>query len=140
MGRYYYYAASGLKDSTSASAKEKAKAFLKSADQAFGVVSVRKHDSYLGYLWRARTNAILDPETTEGLATPYYEQTVAVISAKQNGATNNKSELIESYRYLAYYYYLKADKANSISYCNKLLSLDPENQTAKAILGDLNKK
>jgi tetratricopeptide (TPR) repeat protein len=140
MGRYYYYAASGLKDSTSESAKEKVKSYLKGADQAFATVSVRKPDTYLGYLWRARTNAMLDPETTEGLAKPYYEQTAAVIAAKDGGSTNNKTELTESYRYLAYYYYLKADKANSIDFCNKLLSIDPENQTAKAILGDLSKK
>lgn len=140
MGKYYYYAASGLKDSTSASAKEKMKSFLNAADQAFATVSVRKPDTYLGYLWRARTNAMLDPETTQGLAKPYYEQTVAVITAKEGGAANNKSELTECYRYLSYYYYLKADKTNSIDFCNKLLSIDPENQTAKAILTDLNKK
>lgn len=140
MGRYYYYAASSLKDSANVAAKDKMKAYLKQADQAFATVSVRKPDTYLGYLWRARTNAVLDPETSEGLAKPYYEQTVAVITAKEGGSTNNKTELIESYRYLSYYYYLKVDKANCTDYCNKLLSIDPENQTAKAILGDLNKK
>jgi tetratricopeptide (TPR) repeat protein len=140
LGRYYYYAAgTALKDTADTTAKEKSKVYLKEADDAFGTLAKRRPDSHLGFFWRARTNALLDPETTEGLAKPYYDETIKVLIAKDGGASN-KNELVESYRYLAYYYYLKNDKANSIDYSNKLLSIDPENQTAKAILADLNKK
>ena len=44
-------------------------------------------DSYLGDMWRARTHSAMDPETTEGLAKPYYEKVVDVLLAKTNRGT-----------------------------------------------------
>lgn len=139
MGKYYYYAASNIKSDSTADAKAKAKSYLIEADKAFGEVAKRKSDSHLGYFWRARVNAMLDPETTQGLAKPYYEQVASVLTAKADGGASNKSDLIECYRYLSYYYYLKSDKTSSAEYCNKLLALDPENSTAKQILAAVSK-
>lgn len=86
FGRLYYQAAGALAptntaDSTAVAAapvdtvmiKKQQNEYLTQADTIFAEVSQRVPDNYLGYFWRARTNAMLDPETTLGLAKPYYE-------------------------------------------------------------------
>lgn len=137
LGRYYYTAGTAAaKDSLQ---KAQAPELFKEANTAFAVVSERIPDSYMGYLWSARANASLDPETTEGLAKPYYEKTIEVILAKNDG--ENTRELIEAYRYLSYYYYLQFDATKSAEAkektkinSEKLLELDPENSIGKQLL------
>ena len=41
-----------------------------------------------------------------------------------------RKELIESYQYLGYYYYLQEDNVKSKSYWQEVLFLDPKNQQA----------
>ncbi|WP_255491308.1 tetratricopeptide repeat protein [Dysgonomonas sp. ZJ279] len=137
LGRYYYMAGTAAsKDSTLTA---QAPAMFKDADAAFAIVAERIPESHLGNLWRARTNASLDPETIQGLAKPYYDETVRIITAKNDG--ENTRELIEAYRYLAYYYYVQFDatgsaeaKANTKLNCEKLLELDPENSVGLQLL------
>ena len=59
LGKYYYTAAS--KDSTIS------KNYLSKADSLFAIVKERVPDSHLGSLWQARTQALSDPETEQGL-------------------------------------------------------------------------
>jgi len=116
--------------------------FMK-ADTSLGTVISKSPQSHLGYFWRARVNALLDPETEKGLARPYYQKADSIMSTNP---TKFKKELIESYQYLGYYFYLKAEKdkadaklvkednENSKTYWNKLLAIDPENAKAKEAL------
>jgi tetratricopeptide (TPR) repeat protein len=104
------------------------------ADSLFAEVTTRSPDNYLGYFWRARVNAIIDPETVQGLAKPYYEQTIALLEQSDK---NNKRELVESYQYLGYYYYLKNDFENSKIYWNKILTIDPSNAVAQQAIEGL---
>ncbi len=107
--------------------------YLLLADSIFVQVAERSPESYLGSFWRARTNASLDPETTLGLAKPFYEQTAAILEAMPESASRNRN-LIESYRYLGYYYYVQEDFPKSKEYFLKILVLDPENEIAKQVL------
>jgi len=136
MGRSYYAAATAILSDTSAIAKAKVKDYLIKADTIFGTVCKMMPDSYTGYLWRGHANSALDPETTMGLAKPFYESAVTAIinKSKEGGLNGNRKDLIVCYRYLGYYYYLKEDKANSIIYWNKVLELDPNNAMAKQVL------
>ncbi|MDU1889120.1 MAG: tetratricopeptide repeat protein [Dysgonomonas sp.] len=144
LGRYYFSAGSAaLKDSTVA--KEQAIQYFKEADAAFAEVEKRVPDSHLGSYQRAQTNYQLDPESEQGLAKPHYEETVKRILAKNEG--DNNRILIEAYSYLSYYYYLQFDKtknaddkANVKQYAEKILELDPENATGKALLEFANGK
>ena len=141
FGRLYYMAAGSLvapADSTAAGNAAVAavdtiqkKAYLVEADTIFAQVSERVPDNYLGYFWRARTNAMLDPETTQGLAKPYYEKALSVLEQNPNAS---KSLLIECQSYLAYYYIQVKDFEQSKIYWNKNLAIDPENATAKQAL------
>lgn len=141
MGRYYYMAAgTAMKDTTDVEAADKMKIYLANADAAFATVGERIPDSHLGFLFRARTNSLLDPTADLGLAKPYYEKTVEILFGKEDPLAN-KRELIEAYRYLSYYYYVQFDKdksdsnkAETINFSNKLLEVDPGNSTATQLL------
>ncbi len=141
FGRLYYMAAGSLSPSQTDSVEEESviaavdtiqrNAYLVEADTIFAQVSVRVPDNYLGYFWRARTNAMLDPETTLGLAKPYYEKALSILEENPKAS---KSVLIECESYLGYYYFLKELYEESKVYWNKILEIDPENATAKQAL------
>jgi len=120
------------------------------ADTAFSRVVRLSPNSYLGYQWRARVLASLDPETTRGLAKSDYEKTLLVLEQK-NDKQKYANDLIEAYRYMGYYYYLRFEEAkkvkdealkeeaktNSMSYWQKVLGIDPANDVAKKALAAL---
>lgn len=109
-------------------------AALTTADSLFAQVAVLEPEVYRANFWRARANAALDPETTKGLAKPFYEQTVAIVEPKKDPRYN--AVLVECYSYLGYYTLLQKDNAGSIAYWNKILVINPNNATAKkAIAG-----
>lgn len=90
--------------------------------------------------WVARINSYMDPETTEGLAKPYYEQLAAIIEPRAEKSSSDKARLIECYRYLGYFNLVKDDRDAADVYWNKILELDPENEIAKQALSISNKK
>lgn len=137
LGQSAYFAGAALLKSTDPEDVAKSKAFLEQADKAFTVVTERIPDSYLGYLWRGNTNAALDPEVATGQAKPHFEKVIEVLTAK--GETNNS--LVDAYKYMAYYYYLsyeknksEDDKAQIKLFSEKMLEIDPNNETGKQLL------
>jgi tetratricopeptide (TPR) repeat protein len=136
-GRNCYFAAGAIDSAAIAQNPAKAderKALYLKADSIFGDFAIRYPDHYMGYFWRARVNAILDPNTESGLAKPHYEKVAEILEKTNN--TERKKEMIESYQYLGYYYYLKEDKTNSLIYFNKIIAIDPNNSVAlEAIKG-----
>ena len=143
FGRLYYMAAGAMTPTPGDSATNQSvaavdtiqrKAYLMEADTIFAQVAERVPDNYLGNFWRARTNAMLDPETTMGLAKPYYEKALAIL--EQNPKAS-KNVLIECESYLGYYYFLKEEYEQSKVYWEKILAIDPENPTAKQAMEGL---
>ena len=130
IGRAAYFAGSSI-DTTVTDYAVKQKAYLNKADSMFAFVAEKVPDSYLGYFWRARVQSALDPETTEGLAKPYYEKTIEVLDAQGD---DRPQIYIECYSYLGYYYFVKEDVANSKTYWEKILAIDPEHEVAKRAL------
>lgn len=130
LGRLYY--GEGTSSDTLAVQPEDRQTALQAADSVFALVATQAPDSYLGDMWRARTNSALDPETTEGLAKPYYEKVANQLLAKNDAKYN--AALIECYSYLGYYYLLKSDYPTSKEYWNKILAIDPTNATANKAL------
>ena len=100
LGKCYYNLA--CQDSVPELQKEE----LIKADSLFKELSVQVPNSYVSYFWRARVNSMLDPETTKGLAKPYYEKVIEIGLVQPE---RYKRELIESYKYLGYYHYVIAD-------------------------------
>lgn len=143
FGRLYYMAAGAMTPTPGDSTANQSvaavdtiqrKAYLMEADTIFAQVAERVPDNYLGNFWRARTNAMLDPETTMGLAKPYYEKALAIL--EQNPKAS-KNVLIECESYLGYYYFLKEEYEQSKVYWEKILAIDPENPTAKQAMEGL---
>jgi len=122
LGRLYYAQGTNEKE-TKELTPEKTEA-LHLADHTFARVAQMRPDSYLGCYWQARTNVALDPETTKGLAKPYYQRVIEM--TEQKGG----SQLTEAYKYLAYYFYVKKDWANTQKYIDKILDIDPMDQYA----------
>ncbi len=105
-------------------------AALKNADRVYGELG-DKYPSNLLYVsrMRARLNSQLDPETTEGLAKPYYEKYAECAKAEY---PDNPKLLIEPYSYLGYYYLQQNDNETSKTYWQLILDIDPDNAQAKA--------
>lgn len=123
--------------------------YLLKADNLFASVTEKAPENYLGHQWRARAAAARDPETTLGLAKPYYEKTIEVLDATANKAEPSKAHVaayIECYKYLGFYNYLKAYaepamaaeyKEQTRFYWNKMLEYDPENAEITEALKNL---
>ena len=145
LGTIYYRAASAEAPAAEATPEEKAaklaiqKPIYQKADSLFAIVTERAPEDYRGYLWRARSNSGLDPETTEGLAKPYYETLLTVLEKSQNP---NKAALLEAYKYIGFYNYQKEYAAGKNVYpetrkwWSKMLTIDPNNEI-KALLDQL---
>jgi predicted Zn-dependent protease len=145
LGTIYYRAASAEAPAAEATPEEKAaklaiqKPIYQKADSLFAIVAERAPEDYRGHLWRARANSGLDPETTEGLAKPYYETLLTVLEKSQNP---NKAALLEAYKYIGFYNYQKEYAAGKNVYpetrkwWSKMLTVDPNNEI-KALLDQL---
>lgn len=135
LGNMFYECARSL-DSTTVEDPSQLKAmisqYVEKADASYAIMIERLPDNHLGYLGQARAHGLLDPETTEGTARPYYEKLLEILESQ--GAEANKNALVEAYSYLGYFYYLKEDKENGIQYWEKLLEVDPGNANAQAVL------
>jgi len=86
---------------------------------------------------RARVNVNLDTDHKLGLAKPFYEKLVSSLYTKADRDVADKARLIESLRYLAFFNYVHKDKANCLKYCDMLLSVDPDNESARQLKGAL---
>jgi tetratricopeptide (TPR) repeat protein len=106
----------------------------KAADSLYTIITVNNPAYPQAYLWRARSNANLDPESKAGLAKPHYEKYIELAGGDK---AKNKDGLVEANYYLGYYYYLKNDKAKSTTYLKEVLALDPANTQAKTLMGVL---
>ena len=125
LGRLYYAQGTDTRNSTDLT-PEKTEA-LRQADETFAEVVRLRPDSYLGDYWRARTNVALDPDTKRGLAKPYYQRVIEM-TADRGG-----SQLIEAYKYLAYYYFVNKDYTNALKYVSKILDIDPNDDYARRL-------
>ncbi len=145
LGTIYYRAATAEAPAADATPEEKAakmaiqKPIYQKADSLFAIVTERAPEDYRGHLWRARTNSGLDPETTEGLAKPYYEAVLNVLEKEENP---NKPAILEAYKYIGFYNYQKEYAAGKNVYpetrkwWSKMLTIDPNNEI-KALLDQL---
>lgn len=112
------------------------------ADLTFKKVTAVKSDFVYAHLWLAFTNASIDTTSELGLAKPHYEKFIEYASPTPE---KFKSNLIQAYSYLGYYYFLKKDdpaykdiyKAEYQKNWEKVLALDPENIQAKEALKNL---
>ena len=87
-----------------------------------------------GYLWRAKCNAQLDPESTKGLAKPFYEKFIELAAADP---AKYKPELIVAYKYLGYHYFLLKNTEKARHFYLKVKELDPNDKQMNEVLKGL---
>jgi len=133
LGKLYY----GLGNDTTETNLTVKKSYCVKADSVFALIAIKEPNGYRGNFWRARSNVGLDPETTLGLAKPYYEQTATLVISKADVKFN--PVLIECYRYLGFFYFQKKDYTQSMVYWNKILAIEPNNAVAKSVIDGITK-
>src|ERR1035437_5614250 len=106
------------------------------ADTAFMQIIVLRPDILTGYLYRAKANTCLDPDSKKGLAKPFYEDFLTKMKSAE--LDKNKNGAIEAYEYLGYYSMLQKDYAKAKCMYLKLKELDPNNAKAKKALAEPN--
>ncbi len=106
------------------------------ADTAFMQITILRSDIPMGYLYRAKANNCLDPDSKKGLAKPYYEQYLSKL--KPEDMDKSKDAIISAYEYLGYYNMLQKDYAAAKCIYEKLKGVDANNIKAKKALADPN--
>ena len=140
LGRAYYYAggkilneSNSIKDSKLRQKKvEEATPFFVKADSAFMKLNELNPTWPVGFFWRAKASAQLDPENDKWLAKPYYEQGLNLVKPEERSNASNKNNVLEAYEYLGSYYVTTKDKAKADETWNLVKELDPANKKANS--------
>lgn len=108
------------------------------ADSIFAIYTEKYPTEIYGFLWRARANQAMDTTMEKGLAVPHYEKlgemSLSIDAAKFKG------QAVSSYFYLVQYYNdIQKDPAKALEYIEKVLAIDPANETAVKIKDILSK-
>jgi len=137
IGYAYYFDYAAKSQANQNPSKE----LLVKADSAFSKVNQLAPTYGLAYIYRARTNALLDDaKNPKGLSVPHYEKFIEALSSKPENLTDpkNKKDLTEAYNNIGAFY-VRSNPAKAKEYFNKTLALDPSNayasDTMKAIQG-----
>lgn len=128
LGNSIYFA-NTAKDVTAVNVEQ-----LKLADEAFGRVITASPTTQDVYLYRARTNRLLENMAMETL---YYEQYIDVVTKKgPEEVAANKAKFVEAYNNIGSNY-ANSDTAKAKEFFNKTLAIDPANQFATSALKQL---
>jgi len=106
------------------------------ADTAFASASSTYPDAFY---WRGRckNNMEVDPDQPKaGIAKPYYEKFIQLITADARLIEVNKKNLAAAYNYLAVYYSINKNYDCSRAAVNKVLELDATNKIATQLAAD----
>ncbi len=109
---------------------------LKKADEIYAELAVKNADAKeYSLFWRGRVNTMMDPESAEGKAKPFYEELASIIAPKAEKDKADAARLVESCRYLINYYLnVASDTPKAKEYATMLLSVDPENEIGKMVM------
>lgn len=109
----------------------------KGADSVFAIYETKYPDQLYGYLWRAKSNALIDTAMTGGQAIPHYKKLVEVA---MKDSVKNRSLLLNAYAYLGTYEAnIKKDYPASLEYFTRMLWIDPANEDAIKFTATLKK-
>ena len=109
---------------------------LQKADAAFERVLVASPAYHEAYLYRARTNRLLEKDDVMTKNYEDYVAKVTALGAEETAKPAVKAKIIESYNNIAANY-ANTDKAKAMEYFRKTLALDPANAYATESLKTL---
>ncbi len=128
LGNSIYY------DNSRKDAEQRDKEALRKADIAFGNVITGSPTTQDAYIFRARTNSLLEDDPN---MIKYYEEYIRVVTEKgPEEVAKSKAKFIEAYNNIGAGY-ANTDEAKAREYFNKTLALDPGNEYATQSLQKL---
>jgi tetratricopeptide (TPR) repeat protein len=85
-----------------------------------------------GYYMLGNASAVIDSNSTAGLAAPYYQKVVEIGEANLT-APNIKPRLLTAYKYfMGYEFNVKKNKAAALAWADKAVALDPADASLKS--------
>lgn len=103
------------------------------ADSAFKQLTRLSPAWPWGYTWRGRANFSLDPKAQSDSTRMHYEKVISLVKPEER-TTTYKSNVVEAYEYLGYYYVTKKDEAKAKENWLIVKELDPANEKANSYL------
>lgn len=105
------------------------------AKDMYTKMTTERPDAPSGHYWLAKVEAAQDPDYKTGAAVDLFKKYIPMAESD----TAKKDEVVNAYVYLAVVAYNKKQYADAKKYSNKILSIKPENSTAKQILAGVPK-
>lgn len=97
----------------------------------FKLYSDKYPKDIFGYYMLGNAYAVVDSNSTQGLAAPYYQKVIEIGEADLT-ASNVKPRLLTAYRYfMGYEYNIKKNKEEALKYADKALGLYPDDAGLK---------
>lgn len=108
---------------------------LKKADQVYVDLATAfpNNEDYATYQ-RATIHHMMNPDVKQGAAKPYYEKYAQMLESRTDRSKAEDASLAVAYNYLCVYFIQNDNVATAKEYANKLLALQPDNETAKQII------
>ena len=132
---HHSYAQLHVKHSDKLEGAEKQEA-LKKADAVYENMMAKYQDidDFIAFQ-RAHIGLFMDPDFTQGLANPHYAKLVEMLAAKQEKDATDIKRIKEGCGYfINYYVHIAPDTDKAKEYATILLSVDPENEAANAVM------
>jgi len=107
------------------------------ADETFAEFISKYPESPAGYLYRARANANMDPDSKKGLALPHYQKYIEIAGKDE---VKNKANLVEAWSAIGFFYFQNKQNTEAKAAYEKVKQLDPSNANANKVLSALEKK
>lgn len=114
---------------------------FKNADQIY-VDLIEKFPSVKAYglYQRGMVNSNIDADMSQGLAKPFFEEVIALLTEQEELDAQGKRYLETSYRYLmSYNYQVKKDNKAALECAQKILEIKPEDEGIKQVVETLSK-
>ena len=113
---------------------------FKEADKTYASLVEKFADAEEYALWqRGRINAQMDADLTQGLAKPFFERLIELISAHETIDDTDKSRLFDGYSYLMRYNVKNKDNKAAYENSKKLLELQPDDPEIQKVVDALEK-
>lgn len=101
------------------------------SDSTWSDFTVKYPTQTTGFYWKGMANFALDQQAKEGRAKDAFEKYISLV--KPEDEARNKRFLLNAYTYLMLYHYNKEDQAAMQPYMDKLVAIDPNNDTVRQV-------
>lgn len=131
-----------LTDEEKATQKQTQIDAYKTADQIYADLIEKFPDAEeYGLLQRGNVNSLIDTDMSQGLAKPYFEKLIELLTARTDRDDTDNRRLETCYRYMmSYNYQVVKDNAAALQFAQKILEIKPDDEGIKQVVETLSKR